>query len=136
MVYIRGLTYPTKLLRHTIRLHSIFNCTIMQLLIFFFFLPDSEWVYPSVVTSFPVPSPTPVTTSTAMDEKPATQQPESSLIIVPLTVSLLVAIGVTIVLVFTVVALVVYVYCKNRDFAKASRNNLGDAYVESFQLLL
>ena len=63
---------------------------------------------------------------TVMDEKPATLQPVESAPIVPLTVSLLVAIGVTIVLVFTVVALVMYVYCKNRDLAKASRNNSGD----------
>lgn len=104
------------------------------MILFLSLISDADWVYPSIVprssSSISLPESTPPPQTSVTDEQPATVTP-----ILPLAVSLMIAVGVTVVLIITVIALIAYVNCKPRR-SSPNKNRSGDHESLIQQLLL
>ena len=79
---------------------------------------DADWIYPSIIPSrstssinLPAVESTPPPQIPATDQQPATSSPIG---VLPLTISLIIAVGITVVLIITVIALIAYVSCKSK----------------------
>ena len=99
-------------------------------LTFLSLISDSDWVYPSIVLSSGSisrtvsPEPTPLVTD---QQATTTAKTTGAALILPLGISLVVTVGVTVVLVITVIALIAYVNCKPKHPSRNDRNLSGES---------
>ena len=83
------------------------------------FPSDGDWIYPSIIPShstssinLPAVESTPPPQVPVTDQQPATSTPIG---VLPLAISLIITVGVTVVSIITVIALIAYVNCKSKS---------------------